>query len=119
MINLIRVLDGKVQFPICEIKFNQEERLIYSHEELEDLKQALHEHSITYEIIELERDMELEEKVKGMTYSSKTEAESHLLYNIPPESQKLPMLQQENEILRQKLEQQEQALLTIMFADME
>lgn len=123
MIIMIRLLDGMVQFPLYEISFSVDDEtftnLIYSNEELEEFTRNLNKHSVSYETKGLEIDPILENKCRYVEYLSKTEAEKHLFQGILPKSQGIPLLQKENQQLKQKLEQQEQALLTIMFADME
>lgn len=120
-----KVVDGQAIFPLYFIKFQLVENndlvskmisrfqyedngiVCYSEDELQQVINFLIELNLEYIIENLVYDNSFKLKTENIKYSSRAEVLKHINNNIEPESQKIPNLKNDNNILGQQLVNEE------------
>lgn len=110
----VATMDGIAYFPTHAVTLESGEVIMcFSLDEFNNFMLTLEN---GYTVEELQWDNSVIEKTKGKIFNSRTELIEFLQNDIIPESEIIPNLKKENEELKTKLSDTENALLGVMFS---
>jgi hypothetical protein len=92
-------LDDNLKKELMMFQIESDGIIMYPNDDLNFLKNKLDNLNLTYTVEELLFDQQLLDKSQNVKYSSRTEAIEHLLNDQEPESQVIPNIKKDNNII--------------------